>query len=210
MPTILISPIYQTDCKMAPRQPRRKGWVDWKKTKAKKIIMEDLENEVLPSSEEEMSAVECWKIYKQYPEFKGIKFDQFEARLADHREAVDKSKNESFYDEESFRRDRMIRPVKTRNQRGELKFHLSPAYKILLDDVKSNKHKRLTPLCLWYSNTEYQRFDKDKFRQRIYQMERKVKFVFMLELKRTEKKKKFKNAQRAAGMDPDDDEDEEE
>ena len=188
--------------------PRRQGWVDWKKTKAKKILIEDLENDVLPLSADDMSAIDCWKIYKQYPEFRGIQFDQFEERLADHRAAIERQKNVSYYDEESFLRDRMLRPVKPTNQRGEPKFYLSPAYDLLKEHIKEKKHKRLSPLTLWYGFEPYQAFDKSKFRQRIYQEERKQKFIFQLELKRAEKKKKYKLAKRNAGLEDSDSEEE--
>lgn len=182
---------------MAPRE-RRQGWVDWAKSTAKKIVMDDLEQDLLPLDEDVMSTEECWNIYKQYPEFVGIQFSQFRLRLADHREQVRKIKNVSSYDEESFQRDRMLHPKKNRNQRGELVFDGSTAQQRLVEDVKDKKHKRMSPTTLYYSRPEYQAFSLDKFRARIYQEERRRKFIFHLEVERAEKKKQFQRAKHHA------------
>ena len=114
------------------KMPRcRKGWVDWKKLKAKKILMEDLENEVLPLSEEEMLAANCWKTHQQFSEFGEIQFNCFEERLAGHRQVVEHQKTVLHCDEEFFLHDQMLCPQKTTNQRVEPKFHLSPACALL-------------------------------------------------------------------------------
>ena len=78
---------------------------------------------------------------------------------------------------------------------------MHPAKKLLQEDVRTGKHKYLAPLTLFHSRTAYElHFKKDKFRQRIYQEERRQKFIFQLELKRAEQQKKFKKAKANAEL----------
>ena len=94
----------------------------------------------------------------------------------------------------------MLHPQKTTNQQGKPKFYLSPAYALLKEHVKDKLHKGVSPMTLWHGFTAYQAFDRNKFRQRIYQEECRQKFIFTLELKRAEKKKKYKLTKHNAGI----------
>lgn len=180
--------------------PRRQGWIDWRKSEAKATLMYDLEHDFIPLVAEEMPASECWEIYQHCPEFAGVQFDQFEARLKDHRVAVAKMKDASFYDEEAFIHDRRLYPRKTHNQRGDAVFDKSDAQEKLREDVRNKKHKRMSPTDLYWSRREYYEvFSLDKFRGRIYQEERHQKFIFYLARRRLKKEAKFEEAARKRG-----------
>ncbi len=66
---------------MAPRE----GWIKWKKSRAKIIILGDLQTGILPIDPGEMSAAEAWEVcYRNMAEFNDVVFSQFEERLRDH------------------------------------------------------------------------------------------------------------------------------
>ena len=131
-----------------------------------------------------MPASECWDIHKHTPEFAGVEFGQFAARLKDHRESASKLKGATFFDEEALLSGRRLWPRKARNQRGEPVFGKSDAQQLLREDVRGKKHKRMSPAALFHSRREHHEvFSLGKFRGRIYQEERHQKFMFHLKLK---------------------------
>ena len=91
-----------------PRQ-RREGWIDWRNSAAKQVIMYDLEEGELPLSEEDFSAEDCWQyIYQEMPEFEHVSFDQFKALLKDHRKQVKKRRTASTGQERALAHDKEI------------------------------------------------------------------------------------------------------
>ena len=66
-------------------RPRRPGWIDWAKSLAKQIILDDLDCGVLPVDESELSAEEAWElVYSQMAEFirpETVVFSQFKEQL---------------------------------------------------------------------------------------------------------------------------------
>lgn len=169
---------------MPPRQPRRDGWIDWRNSKPKKIIMEDLEEGVLPLDDNVISVEAAWQFYRQYREFESVAFDQFAARLKDHRKQVKKEKNRSTFDSDALAHDRQLFPRQTHNHRGEPVFDLSPAKMLLREDIENERHVGLTPTIFQNTRDEYKLFPLKIFRQRIYQELRRKKFVYYLERKR--------------------------
>jgi hypothetical protein len=62
------------------------GWIVWEKSRARAIILEDLETGVLPVDASKMSATEAWEVcYSHMTEFVEVVFSQFDAQLRDHR-----------------------------------------------------------------------------------------------------------------------------
>ena len=164
--------------------PRRDGWIDWKKSKAKAIILDDLESGILPVDAAELSAEEAWEIYEQMAEFVEVVFSQFEARLKDHRRRAKEQVNRSARESEALAHDRCLFPRQMENGRGEQVFDLSAAKLLLRADVEDGKHLRMTPMQLQMTREEYSHFRARVFKHRIYQEVRRKKFINYLELKR--------------------------
>ena len=68
--------------------PRREGFIQWITSEQKEIVYEDLVNGTLSLYAKEVPVEEAWKIYRDMPEFEGVMFEQFEARLEAHRTAI--------------------------------------------------------------------------------------------------------------------------
>jgi hypothetical protein len=170
---------------------KRPGWIEWRDCVPKHIIMTDLQTGVLPTDAEEMSAEEAWAIcYRHMAEFvtAGVVFDQFKERLRDHRKQVGEQMTRSTQEEEALVHDRGIFPRQTRNHRGEPVFDVSNAKMLLRGDVADGKHLTMKPAQLQQSRREYHPFKQRKFKERIYQEVRRVKFLNYLEQKRANKK----------------------
>jgi hypothetical protein len=160
----------------------------WRNSKARLIIIQDLEEKLLPLDENEMSAKEAWDtIYQYIAEFANVPFHQFKAHLNDHRKQVRARLEISFTEEMALAHDRLLHPRKTHNHRGEQVFDYSPAKQCLRDDVKNKVHTTMSALELQATRPEYQSFKPNKFRDRISQEVRRQKFLNYLELQRAKK-----------------------
>ena len=166
--------------------PRRESFIDWKNSEAKYVLLDDLERGILPLSAQEVSAEEAWVVYQDHPSFEGVQFDQFKARLADHRKSTRIQLNYAQRDNAAITRDLQLYPRQSQNHRGEAVFDVAPAKLLLRDDIDNDVHKRMTFQQLWQSRSEYQAFAFSVFCRRIYQEIRRKKFVFLLETKRQE------------------------
>jgi len=171
----------------AKRAPRRPGWIDWKKSVCKRIVLDDLISGVLPLEQSEMTAEEAWEVcYKHLAEFVSdqVEFSQFKVRLEDHRKQVGGDLLRAQQDAAAVQHDRALFPRQERNARGELVFDMHPAKALLRADVQAGRHLTMKPEDLQATREEYMEFDKVKFRHRIYQEIRYQKFVNYLEIKR--------------------------
>ena len=164
--------------------------VDWATSAAKVVIMSDLKDKVLPAHASVMSAKEAWeKVYMHLVEFHGVDYEQFRENLNNHRRAYRKKREQVAWAKNAIAHDLELHPRKSHNHCGELVFAFSEAKKKLKKDVERRKHKTMKPIDLRNTRPEYKVFTLDKFRQRIYQQERREKFENYLEDKRDEKAK---------------------
>ena len=115
---------------------------------------------------------------------KNVQFDQFKARLRDHRNQISEKVYQARADAEAVRHDLRNFPRKPINQRGELVFDLHPAKNLLREDIKRGRHVGKTPTELRSTRDEYRDFQLNIFKQRIYQEIRYQKFVRYLEQRR--------------------------
>jgi hypothetical protein len=163
----------------------REGWIDWRNSAAKEILMDDLQSGVLTTDAAQLPALEAWNIcYKHLAEFVGIDYDQFRDRLRDHRLQARKDIHRATLESHSLAHDRRLFPRQAENNRGEPVFDLSDAKLLLRADVKEGKHISNTPAELQHSRVEYHPFNPKKFKERIFQELRRVKFINWLEQKR--------------------------
>jgi hypothetical protein len=164
---------------------RREGWIDWKASKARQILLDDLEAGLLPVNADDLSAEEAWDImYGHMAEFVEVVFSQFKERLRDHRKQVGEQTARSALESEALVHDRLLFPRQMENCRGEPVFDLSAAKLLLRADVKDGKHLTMKPLQLQMTREEYEPYSAGVFKHRIYQEIRRVKFINYLEQRR--------------------------
>jgi hypothetical protein len=169
--------------------------IKWRNSVQAQILLQDLEEGILPLDNYEHSARDAWNdCYKKMDEFKDVPFQQFSDRLRDHRKQVQKRVNRSINDEVARIHDRHIYPRQNRNSRGDLVFDMSPAKMILREDVINGIHETMTPSELQGLRTEYEGFKSDVFKRRIYQEVRLQKYYNYRDNQREKKKTELDEA----------------
>ena len=164
----------------------KEGWIDWRNSDARVVLLHDLEARVLPL---DWSAEEAWQIYSTDGIFiqEGVVFEQFKARLADHCKQVGRDHKQRDFEEQALIHDRAMYERATKNQWGQPVFDLSDAKPLLQGDVERKLHELMTPAQLQKTRPEYAPFQPRIFRHRVYQEVRRQKFLFYLEEKRLKK-----------------------
>jgi hypothetical protein len=163
-------------------------YIDWRNSQAKSIIVDDLDEGLLPMDQNVMSAEEAWEsCYRDMEEFAMVPFTQFKERLRDHRKQVKARYEQSEMEADALAHDRLLYPRQSHNHRGEPVFDLSIAKQFLCEDVKNKLHTTMLPSKLQGTRPEYKLFKPNKFKHRIYQEVRRQKFIFYLEQKRSTK-----------------------
>jgi hypothetical protein len=173
---------------MAAPNPKPK-YIKWVVSEAKKIIIADLEAGILDV--DAPSAKNAWdECYSKLAEFANVPFEQFQKRLADHRDQHQRQLSKATMEEILYERDKLMHTRQDRNNRGELVFDLHPAKLLLREDVESGENERMTPSDFQGTRPEYMLFKPNKFKERIYQEVKRKKYLYYLELKRLQEKKK--------------------
>jgi hypothetical protein len=170
-----------------------KGWINWRKSAAREILLEDLEPNGWLYGQEDLDVKIIFDIYKHtMDEFNDVPFDQFQARYNDSISKAAVRRARAAEEEAWLEHDRRLHPRKSHNQRGEPVFDLDQeAKKQLQEDIKNKLHKTMTPMELQSSRAIYMKYKPEKFRFRIYQEIRRVKFLNYLEKQRTKKRRQF-------------------
>ena len=141
----------------------REGWIKWKTSTAKQILMDDLQSGILAVDPADMPAEEAWDIcYSHMAEFVPVVFSQFKERLRDHCKQVGADITRAARELEYLAHDRSLFPT-GRDKRK----HLSAARVFLPADVAEGKHHQLTPSQLQQSRVEYHPFSAKNFKHRI-------------------------------------------
>ena len=174
---------------MAEKRKAEEKGINWRNSAARFMILEDLAAEVLPVEEDVCSAEEAWEYYGQLAEFEDVPFSQFEYQLKQHRKQVDDKFMSAMKHWAVLQEDRAKHSKRTTYDNGRRIFRHSAAYKKLHEDVYARRHLSLSPTALWKTKGEYQEWEVEEFRPRIYQMERQWKFVNYLEKKREDEKR---------------------
>jgi hypothetical protein len=131
-----------------------------------------------------VSAEDLFDWYKKMPEFEKVVLGQFKARLADHQRQSGRDREMAKRDDEACRKDRELSPRKARNTRGELIFDLHPAKHLLRMDVANGVHHLMYPKQMQQTRPAYMEFQSKIFKERIYQEERRKRFLNFLAEKR--------------------------
>ena len=182
----------------------KEGWIDWRNSKARLIVMEDLAMGIIPLGESECTAKEAWDAwFSNLAEFieEKVTYSQFEPRFKDHRKQITTKKLRSMHEMQAFLYHRQLHPQQTHDHRGKPIFDVHAAKPLLQEDVRMKRHMSMSPMTLRASRKEYSDFELGIFRQHIYQEVRRQKFVYFLNVKRAEKQKQQRN-QLASNMMP--------
>lgn len=159
--------------------------IKWQDSDAKKILLSDLETGTLPPFASDFGPKEAWEaVYSSMPEFSGMEYSLFRSRLNTLRIAFRRRRTEAEKDEAALQHDRKLHPRKPTNEHGEVLYDLSPSKPLLCMDVAAGLHEQMSLAQLHNSRLEYLDFERDRFKNHLYQEKRRKKFVTYLHLKR--------------------------
>jgi hypothetical protein len=165
-------------------QAENTGWVDWRKTAARQVLLDDLEPDGYLFGKDHISAEVLWQFYRKLPQFQLVVFSQFKARLKDHRQQASVLLLLAQRDARALAHDRQLFPRQKHNKRGEPVFDVSAAKLLLKEDIKNKLHTTMFPSELQKTRPEYAAFQPHIFKQRIYQEERHQKYLHFRDLER--------------------------
>lgn len=165
-------------------------------SKPKHRLVADLQEGIVSLDNNEHPAQYLWGWYKDDPDFEGVVFDQFEARLKDHRKQVAAQNGKVALAARAFANYRMHHPQNTHDSNGKPLWNGHPAQTLLKEAVENNEHVGITPQELYNNGpSAYREFDLAVFRNHIYQEIRLRKFKNYLQQKRqqneTENRKRW-------------------
>ena len=155
------------------------GWISWRSSIPKCVLIEDLTCGFLAVDEKQVFADAAWEMYyEHHPDFEDVVFLQFKARLRDHRRQVKNGLLCSKKEERAIKQD--LKLLGPQNEASIFDKH--PARDLLREDIAAKLHMGVQPLLLWSYDKEYQEFSLDIFWQRIYQTVWQEKFINWLQI----------------------------
>lgn len=157
--------------------------IKWRGSKAREILLNDLENKIVPLDDDDFPAAEAWStLYCDTDEFKEVPYEQFERQLKAHRKQVQKRWDEATEDGARYMNFRLEFPAPAT-------FRGSPTHILLREDVKEEMERGegyAMPVDIFRSlRPEYQAMGTSEFGQRLWQERRYRKFCNHLEAKRS-------------------------
>lgn len=170
-----------------PTRSTKPGWIEWRTCNTRSMILEDLASGLVPLDTSPEDAWNAWYSHTAEVQAEQVVFDQFRERFADHVKQMNDKKVASIDEKNLFLRHRQLHPIQKRNDQGQLIFEQHKANTLLLEDVKSGKHKQMSATSLQMSRPEYQEFSLVTFRGRIPQMVRHIKYLNWLDDDRKQK-----------------------
>lgn len=175
--------------------PATKDPTVWKTSAARDFLFELVSDENFPGPKE----IKPRKVFDDYckdrPEFQHFQdytAIKFADKLRQARTRANKKKDRATEDAEFLAHDRLIFPEPTITIHGEPKWKGSNAHKLLIQDIKDGKHKTMKPRLLYELREEYQDYDPDRFRNRIYQEVKAIKREEWVKQKEADKQQKKK------------------
>lgn len=201
---------------LMPRSARP-DWIDWRKSAARQVILDDLADGRLPIDADVVTAEEAWEeMYFILPEFQNVVFSQFKARLKDHRKQVGRRAGATdtfllaFRHDQDLQRNGYLRGGGRYDHRGRPIFYRSAAMPLLRQDVIDEKHKEMTTEELHALRDEYEEWDIETFRRRLRQEVATQKWLYYLDWKRAQKLLKRGKKDEDPGPDSEEEEDDQE
>jgi len=172
------------DKKASEAREKTRGY---RKSRARLLIHQDVADGTIPA---DMPVEQAFASRPEFAEYDGERL--FPSRLASSRKQHVAKTERSQSELQALHHDRQIFPRPALTHWGEPQWEGSTAQSLLMKDVLEDRvHERMKPQEIWKSRDAYSLFDKDRFREKIYQVQRTDKFNKHMRAK-NEKKKKAK------------------
>jgi len=180
----------EKDAAAAANEPK----IKWKKSKAKQLLYTDLKEGLVPleaKDEHGKSTMKLNDIYNMRPEYAEYHYDKFSSRLSSLRKTVKDRIERQRLDQEAFDNYRTNhKEVSYYSHHGYIQWQGSKAQEQCLNDIKDGIHLK-GKMKLWASKPEYyQNFPLKVFRDKLNQELRTAKYLYTLEERGKDPRKK--------------------
>ena len=154
-----------------PRKSKKKKEEDepdpWINSEAKAVLRQAIIEGNIPSTMPFEEVYEMCDLFKEYPR------ENFKTNLKNLREAIAKDYDRMAEDAEAYGHDVELRDILRQRNPPRLppypNWHTHEARHLLQADIATEKHKAMKPKDLYLTQTKYQDFPLDVFRDHIYQ-----------------------------------------
>lgn len=172
------------------RPPATLNRADWRTSKAKQLVAQDVIDGLIPMEGEIDVEAIFNEHYVGHSFFKDFPFDKirYKDRFTSIQKAVKKHKDWAQCDSEKFLQDRALHPPADKNIRGELRWKGSEAQQFLKVDMEQGLHLQMKPRELHKTRDAYKLFGERVFQQHIDQQKQSVK-----EFDEVTKQRRYKN-----------------
>lgn len=155
----------------------------WRKSKAKKQLVDDLLNGHVPLDSAKMKAEEVYNLANRHELFHQFPYTNFRTNLNTLRKSHLEMYSFAAADLEALLQDRSLHPKKDTDRRGKPVWDGSLAQRALRLDVRAARDEELGFKALYKSNPAYQVFDRSTFRAHIGQEKRRELLIAHLKTK---------------------------
>ena len=174
----------------AANEPKTK----WKKSKAKQLLYTDLKEGLVPleaKDENGKSTMKLSDIYGMHPEYADYHYDKFSSRLSSLRKTVKDRIERQRLDQEAFENHRANhKEVSHCSHHGCIQWQGSTAQELCLIDIEDGLHLK-GKMDMWALRPEcYENFPLAVFRDKLNQELRTAKYLYTLEERGKDPRKK--------------------
>ena len=151
------------------RPPASLNKADWKTSKAKQVVAQDIIDGVIPMKGKFDSFSLCDRYCASNEWFRNFPFDQTrcDSRIKSLQETVGTLKKRAEHDSKEITKDLQKHPPKDKNARGEQRWEGSDAQKLLKEDMDNGLHLNKSGRELWLSRGEHMLFGNVVFMKHI-------------------------------------------
>ena len=157
------------------RPPATLNGADWGSSDAKKLIIQDMLDGLVPVREKVRDIEKLFnELYAHQPEFKDFPFDKerYKDRIERLQTNVRRTQWGAQYDKDMLAEARKIFPKQSHGPTGVINWKDSEADHFLELDMQADLHKHMKPSELWATRACYKHFSLKRFTKRIDQSKR--------------------------------------
>ena len=168
-----------------PREDFEEPKTKWGNSMARKMLYDDIANEIVRFDEENMPLMTLEDIYSMNPEYSKYSFERFEERLLSLHEIFLESKSRAREDYAALELHLAQHPISFLTFQGMIQWQGSDAQKLAEEDVDNDLQIKLGYRGLYNKRPEYyDEFLFDVFKDKVRQVVRTKKYVEYITIKR--------------------------
>jgi len=169
--------------------------IKWKKSEAKRLLRNDILEGRVPLyaiDEDGKRTTDLKALYHTRVEFTEYHYSKFSSRVGSLRTTLQNDTDRSILDQEAFDNYKKNHPTLIQfSHKGYIQWQGSESQRLCLKDIEDGVHERKSRVDFYASRPEYyNQFPLDAFRDKVKQEIRTAKYLYTLEVKGKDPRKK--------------------